>query len=420
MSTTARDIVHASATTHLQLVADYDDAAATAQAAADRCSELETQMAELVALNAEQRAKLSDLERVNAAQLDVIAASDAFTASLQLELADARVDLTAAQNAALNAKRDLALAEQDLRTVAEQLEVAIADADNAWQQVDTLKDALAACQATQPLPPPPPIPHPLNLPLAQPTDGWKVALTETFDTDCPEGGFRATYTGTGKRLGLYPRFATSDPYRDTRRKQGQTVAPYKLPGGIYTDKQISVKDGICTIRMDVDQETGITRSAAIIPIILPGVGAWGDAPAFCLDVRATIELDPGLKVAWLAWPVTDTNTPDGELDYPEFDGAGPVAAFIHHQGATSGSDQKHFGTQINPRLPHTYRTIWRKGVSVEFLCDGVPIAPVYTTRIPAKDMHIVLQCESSLSSDPVPRTAKGLIRIGGIQVSVPT
>jgi hypothetical protein len=378
MSTTARDIVHASATTHLQLVADYDDAAATAQAAALKCDELEADLATAATYIAELEARIAALPD----------GDPVLIAALRAELAQA-------------------LTERD--TAREDADVAWGQVDVAERMVEDLTAALADCRATQPPP------NPLNVMTTDVPEGWRVAYTEAFDVDCAKGGFRAAYAPL--RMGLYPR-RVGEIYNDTRRKQfllGQNSGP----GGIYTDQQISVADGICTIELDIDQDSGIGRSAALVPIVNPRPdAAFGDAPGMIWEVNAQFNLDPSWKVAWLLWPITNKKFPDGELDSIEFAGAGPVVSYWHWQDGTVDSDQKVTPTTIDPRQPHTYRTIWRKGISVQLFIDGVPTAPVYTNRIPKQDMHLVLQCETRLSG-PVDKAHKGIIRLGGVRAMVP-
>jgi uncharacterized small protein (DUF1192 family) len=382
MSTTARDIVHASATTHLQLVADYDDAAATANAAAAKCDELETDLATAANYIAELEARIAALPVSDPTRI----------AELETELA-----------AAYAGKATLAGEVEELKSRIGQLSL----------ELLTTRADLAACQATQPPP------NPLNVMTTDVPEGWRVAYTEAFDVDCAKGGFRAAYAP--RLMGLYPRFA-HEIYNDTRRKNflaDPTGNAHLGPGGIYTDKQISVADGICTIELDIDQTTGISRSAALLPIVNPRPdAAFGDAPAMIWEVNAEFDLDPSWKVAWMLWPITNKKHPDGELDSIEFAGAGPVVSYWHWQDGVIDYDQKVTPTTIDPRQPHTYRTIWRKGISVQLFIDGVPTAPVYTNRIPKQDMHLVLQCETRLTG-PVDKAHKGIIRLGGVRAMVP-
>jgi hypothetical protein len=345
---TARDTVHASATAHLQLCADYDDAAATAHAAADRCTELE--------------AEVDGLAR------DLAGAHD-----------------TVDELAALNA------------TILDQLTQARAD--------------LADCRAAQP-PPPPPTPPPPPAPISGATittdtlAGWRETIREDFDIDCAEGGFAGVYPARG--IKFYPR-----PYPDTRRKQLRG-------GGFYSADYISVKDSICTARMFVDAN-GATQCNALVPVAVAGNGKWGDAPGMIVEERVRFTYTDGLKSAHLLWPQSDDSTPDGEIDDPEFESSRRVECFVHHQGATVGSDQRQIvptATVINPREWHTYRLMWVMGKSVTIWCDGQQIAH-YTDRIPSTPMHCVLQNESWLASAAVPANAQGTIETDWIRVWVP-
>lgn len=236
--------------------------------------------------------------------------------------------------------------------------------------------------------------------------GWRETISETFDLPVADkAAFDAQYLA--RRITRYP-----DNYPDTRTKQGKT------DGGYY-NAPISVSGGILRIPMDV--VNGKARVAAIVPKI-GTVGTWGDTPGAIAEHRSRFTYDDGFKSAHLFWPYSNTSNPDGEIDYPEFNGpGGPVKAFLHYQNPTFSGEQKEFVTAIDPRQWHTYRTVWKMGQYVEFYCDGVLIAPRWTTRVPSTPMHCVLQNETKIGTGSVgpAATAKGLVEMAWIRGLVP-
>lgn len=236
--------------------------------------------------------------------------------------------------------------------------------------------------------------------------GWRETIRENFDLAVPDkAAFDAQYPA--RRIKRYP-----DHYPDTRTKQGKT------DGGYY-NAPMSVSGGILRIPMDV--VNGKARVAAIVPMV-GSVGTWGDSPGMIVEHRSRFTFDAGFKSAHLLWPQSNTSNPDGEIDFPEFDGPpGPVKAFLHYQKPAFSGEQKEFVTSIDPRQWHTYRTVWKMGQYVEFYCDGTLIAPRWTTRVPSTPMHCVLQNETRIGSGTTGPTAasKGLVEMAWIRGLVP-
>ena len=233
--------------------------------------------------------------------------------------------------------------------------------------------------------------------------GWKVAIAEEFDLDVPnKAEFDSKYAA--RRILRYP-----DNYPDTRRKMGRT------DGGYYT-ADITVAGSVLTSQMKV--VNGVAQCMSLVPKATDD-GKWGDSPGLIWEECSRFTYSDGFKSAHLSWPKSNDSTPDGEIDFPEFDVTDTVSAFLHHQGATVNTDQKHFGTGTRPNDWHWYRTVWKMGQYVEFSIDGQLIAPRYTTRIPSTPMHLSLQNETWLRSDPVPPNATGLIETDWIRVLIP-
>lgn len=282
--------------------------------------------------------------------------------------------------------------------------------DDLTSERDLLLQRLADCEAA----PPPPTTPPAD-PDAMPTyvpSGWKVALAEDFAIDCPKGQFAAVYGP--RRIGFYP-----DTYKTTRHKQGRST-------GMYSGAHISVADGICTQHMFVDS-SGKSTCSALVPIAVPAGGKWGDAPGMIIQQRVRFEYEPSFKSAHLLWPLSDRSTRptaegggDGEIDFVEFEGGQSIDVFIHHQGATTGSDQKWIPTSTDPRQWNTIEHVWVMGRSCTQIHNGVVAASPYLTRIPATPMHCVLQNEEVLSSGSVITPGdEGFIYTKWIRVLVP-
>lgn len=299
---------------------------------------------------------------------------------------------------------DVAAAAAAQQGLVEEYDAAVKERDDlgtalvkAQDELAATKAALAACQAGTGS----------GAPIT--TDvpsGWRVTITENFDISCADkAAFDATYPSRG--IKRYP-----DHYPDTRTNQGKT------DGGYY-NAPIRVTGGVLKIEMDV--VNGKARVGAIVPVPT-ATGTWGDSPGVIVEERSRFTLDPGFKAAHLLWPQSNKSNPDGEIDYPEFNGpAGPVSAFIHYQNPTTSGEQKAIGTTIDPRQWHTYRTVWKMGQSVAFYCDGALISPTWTARVPATPMHIVLQNETILGTGTVGpgASAKGLVETDWIRVMVP-
>lgn len=239
-------------------------------------------------------------------------------------------------------------------------------------------------------------PRPIGKPLPLVSDmpvgnlpGWTQTYTQDFNTDVPIGGFPgSTYSNS---LSVYP-----DGTPDTAGQQG-------APSRYYPSKVADVSRG--TLELHLHTENGTPMAAAILP----------DAPntlygkytiRFALDSSLK-----GFKTAWLLWPNSETWPRDGEIDFPEGDLNSTIGGFVHHQGATSGSDQDAFSTNQTYIGWHTASTEWTPG-KVTFILDGKVIGTT-TNRVPNTPMHWVVQTESCLDGCPAP-SAQSILRIGWI------
>lgn len=113
------------------------------------------------------------------------------------------------------------------------------------------------------------------------------------------------------------------------------------------------------------------------------------------EVRFRADSMHGYKGAWLLWPSSEVWPRDGEIDFPEGDFDSYIYAFMHRQGATSGSDQEAFATMARWTDWHTAVIEWAP-TYVKFILDGRVIG-TSTSRIPNTPMRWVIQNETTLS-----------------------
>jgi hypothetical protein len=209
--------------------------------------------------------------------------------------------------------------------------------------------------------------------------GWRQIFRDDFTTDVPLGQFP---TAVKTSWGAYP-----SPWRDTSKK------------GLYSpDKVVSIDNGVLNKRLHV--VNGQPLVAALTPKV-PGTSKYGTLYGR-YEVRfRTDRLARGWKMAWLLWPDSGTNTTgsasgiggNGEINWPEknLDSLN-VWGFVHHQDATSGSDQKWFKAAADIRVWHTYTIEWSPNLVV-LLLDGKEVGRT-TERVPNTPMHWVLQTET--------------------------
>ena len=122
----------------------------------------------------------------------------------------------------------------------------------------------------------------------------------------------------------------------------------------------------------------------------------------------------GYKGAWLMWPTSEVWPQDGEIDFPEGDFDSTFNAYMHRQGATSGSDQDAFSTSSRWTDWHTAVTEWTP-TSVQFLLDGVVIG-TSRSRIPNTPMRWVIQNETTLNGFAPSDSVSGHVLIDWVAV----
>jgi glycosyl hydrolase family 16/fibronectin type III domain protein len=275
-----------------------------------------------------------------------------------------------------------------------------------------------AVRVTVPAPPPPPAaPAPAVGPVVSPTGsvaptadlpGWQHVFADDFATPT------ATFPGPAYAAGwwAYPPGST-----DTSRSVGRPPAEQ---GQYDCTRTCSVGGGV--LALNLHSEAGTPYVAAPIPRLPGSSGGVTSTPSGQLYGRYAVRFraaanGPGYKIAWLLWPDSGTWPGDGEIDFPEGSLDGGFAGFVHHQGATSGSDQMRIpssGSAGGFGAWHEATIEWSPG-RVEFFLDGVSIG-AETTRVPATPMHWVLQSETEVTATPTPDTSTAGIEIDWVSV----
>ena len=145
---------------------------------------------------------------------------------------------------------------------------------------------------------------------------WRQILAEDFTTAVPVGGFPGP--AYDSRWDVY-----EDGWKDTAAKNEGTNSRY------YPSRVLSVSNGI--LNKHLHTENGTTMVAAIMPSI-------GDLTYGRFSVRFRADEVAGFKTAWLLWPQGPWPQ-NGEVDFPEAGLNERIGAYMHREGASSGSDQ---------------------------------------------------------------------------------
>jgi Glycosyl hydrolases family 16 len=239
--------------------------------------------------------------------------------------------------------------------------------------------ATTAPQTSQNIPPP----SGQIIPIGNVT-GWRQIFVEDFNIPIPLGGFPGSIYRS--KFTVYP-----DGSPDTAGQQGG-------PSRYYPSKVVSVSNGLLNLYLHT--ENGTPMAAAILPI-LPGKQLYGK-----YVIRFRSDALQGFKVAWLLWPDSEYWPHDGEMDFPESPLNSTIAAFMHREGATSGSDQDTYKSTATYTSWHTATIEWSPN-AVNFILDDQSIG-ASTARIPNTSMHWVIQTESCLPTCPSATTAGNL------------
>jgi beta-glucanase (GH16 family) len=217
--------------------------------------------------------------------------------------------------------------------------------------------------------------------------GWHQIFTDDFNYTIPLGAFPVSLQSTWGN-------SYADGWKDTTGN-----------GTYMPSKVVSIANGVMSLYLHTSG--GVHMVAAPVPT-LPTM-TYGR-----YVIRFRSDPVPGYKTAWLLWPDSEVWPRDGEIDFPEASLNGTIGGFVHYQGATSGSDQAAFGTNVTYTGWHTAVIDWLPtGVTLEL--DGQVVGQT-TTRTPNTPMHWVLQTETDTGGPAPSATASGNVQIDWVAV----
>jgi beta-glucanase (GH16 family) len=216
--------------------------------------------------------------------------------------------------------------------------------------------------------------------------GWKQIFTDDFTKPVPLGSFPAAVSS---KWSAYP--------SGSRDSSGR--------GRYSPDKVLSVSGGM--LNMFIHSEGGTHLVAAALPE-LTAKATYGQLYGR-YAVRFRADALTGYKTAWLLWPDSGRWPRDGEIDFPEGNLDDVIKSYVHHQGASSSSDQDVFTTSARYSGWHTAITEWTPG-KVVFLLDDQIVGQT-TTRVPNTPMHWVLQTETALEGAAPTASTQGNVQI---------
>lgn len=208
-------------------------------------------------------------------------------------------------------------------------------------------------------------------PLPGALSGWTQIFADDFNYSVPLGKFPEE----APKWSAYP-----NGWEDTDKH------------GIYNaTKTCSVHDGMLDIFPHT--EGGIHYCAVPYPLL----GSHGNEENGQLHGRYAVSYKadslPGYKTAWLLWPDSEEWPLDGEIDFPEGGLNANAAAFMHHQGASSGAEADEYKTGAFYANWHEAVIEWTAS-ACRFLFDG-KLVGASTALIPNTSMHFVLQTETN-------------------------
>lgn len=235
--------------------------------------------------------------------------------------------------------------------------------------------------------------------------GWKQVFYDDFrDETVSDGQFAGCNSSTGICPGL-PAAAKSKwwDYPDGWLDTAGTCE--------YEPSQtISVRGGVMNMFIHTSQN-GTCMAAAPAPKLPNSVDGANGQLYGMYSVRMRSDPVPGYLAAFLLWPDSENWPADGEIDFPDGNLDGTVGAFMHHQGATSGTQQDAYLTRKTFTDWHTYTIEWTP-IYVKFLIDGKVVGDsTDASQIPDTPMHWVMQTESDLDGPRPAAKAQGNLQI---------
>ncbi len=142
-------------------------------------------------------------------------------------------------------------------------------------------------------------------------------------------------------------------------------------------------------------KTGPVHSATVVPKAAMGLRYGKFEERFRVSHVAT-----GYKSAHLLWPVDNASCPNCEIDFPELEWTGRIAAFMHHKNSVGG-DQDAYDTRTDlDRLAYEQRDL--DSGQRHLALDG-KIVGHSTTAVPNTPMSWDIQNESALNGESSPQ-----------------
>jgi hypothetical protein len=182
--------------------------------------------------------------------------------------------------------------------------------------------------------------------------------------------------------------------------------------GHYTRSGLSVHNGMLDIHLH--SVNGVPQVAAPSAMRPSGI-AYRGALYGRYSIRFKADNLYGYKTAWMLWP-DNNNKQDGEIDFPEADLPGRIAAYNHTVGNHSKMSTAII-TSAHYQTWHTATILWLP-TSVAFYLDGKFVAK--NKNSPKVPMHWVLQTETSTYGHVPSASEDGHVYVDWATIYTPT
>jgi hypothetical protein len=209
--------------------------------------------------------------------------------------------------------------------------------------------------------------------------GWRLLVSEDFDTDAALGQFAEAYPG----------WAGYDGWRDTSRGLGRPTAQ---KGAYDSATTVTVRGGVLDEHLHTAGKT--PQVVALTPQLAGLDGNVQTHGRYAVRFRA--EEAPGYKLAWLLWPASD-DWSQGELDFPEGDAGGQINGYAHDVTGSPSSNAWAVDTGTSMVDWHTAVIEWSPG-RLTYSLDDRSWTTTDPAAIPTDPMGWVLQTETQLEA----------------------
>lgn len=252
--------------------------------------------------------------------------------------------------------------------------------------------------------------------------GWHRVFADNFAHDnVPVGGFSGCSWPPGTNINDL-RCSALDPYPTVSAKwfaypTGWAGVPSS--GTYFPSAVVSIRHGIMNLHLHTAVVDGRTTHmlAAMVPKVSGGTGPVGGMLYGRYVIRARFDPLYGYRASFLLWPDSNDWLRDGAISFPDAPFDAPyVNGFMHHRGASSGSQQDAYGTPTQLSQWHTYEIDWTS-TSVAFYLDGGLVGASFDrSLIPDTPMHLVLQTNLSTAVPAPPDQVSGNAQIDWVAV----